>query len=930
MKTSSLLKRSLSFLLICIGIISSAFPGFAAKDTKRRLVRVGFYEMAGYENISDAGTLGGYAYDYVEAIAQYANWDVEYVTDCDWSDSLGMLERGEINLLCGVLKSEGRENLFSFSDVSCGVGYSCLAVKQERTDIAYEDFEGFNGLTVGLARNSARNDGFLQYCEEHSFSVHCVIYDTEEQLYQALQDEEIDALMTTSNMKIDGERIVAKFDLRDQYIAVNREDIDILSELNDALTSLKMELPDFESTLYEKYYGSLRGEVACFSKEELDFIAQHPTLKVCYDPAWEPIEALNSDGQAQGITIDVMQEVSEICGIEFEFVTGSNFVQSLEIFDAEEAEIFSAITYDYGWANQKHMLLSQPYLTIPFVTVYQSEVSDNRRLALPKGYYITQYMLEKEDGPDTVFFDTVQECIDAVNNGSADYTFINSYEADYYLSMPKYQTLKFRTLQSVSQSLAVGVSKDVDPLLFSIICKALRSVSSSRISAIVRKHTEHEDSDDFLDMMYTNPVQFFGIVLLCAVLIIIAFVASNSYLVKKKKNAQLEHALAAKSEFLSNMSHDMRTPMNGILGVLNLTLDEPGLSEEVRCNLCSIQDSSKYLLRLINDTLDMSKIENNKLTLNQETVDVEQLIRNVVGYVEPLAKAGGVAFNVTAVNAELEYIKTDPLRIQQIFVNIVSNAIKFTPRGGKVDMTIECLKRENGIAYDRISVKDTGIGMSKEFLPHIFEAFEQEKTVASTANNGTGLGMSIVKRLVEMIGGRIEINSEQGIGTEVIVWINFERVYPSEEELNRIHLKSDVETQALTGKRVLLAEDHPLNAKIAIKVLEKKQMIVEHVENGQLAVERFRDAPAGYYDVVLMDIRMPVMDGLEAAKAIRALPREDAKTVPILAMTANAFEEDVKKSLNAGMNAHLSKPIEPQKLYSILEGLLSRPSESKQ
>lgn len=276
---------------------------------------------------------------------------------------------------------------------------------------------------------------------------------------------------------------------------------------------------------------------------------------------------------------------------------------------------------------------------------------------------------------------------------------------------------------------------------------------------------------------------------------------NDIYETQEKAKKKLEKALAAKSEFLSNMSHDMRTPMNGILGLLHLTMDMPNIPTEVYDNLCGIQNSSKYLLNLINDTLDMSKIESNKITLQYETVNTGELVKNIITYVNPIAMENGVELILSNENAELEYIRTSPTRLQQIFVNIVTNAIKFTPRGGKVYMEIDCYKRENGISYNRISVKDTGIGMSKEILPKIFEPFEQEDNGLGGNFNGTGLGMPIVKKLVEIMGGKIEIFSEKNVGTEVVVWINFERVYPDRGEENKETV--DI-TDNLTGKRILV------------------------------------------------------------------------------------------------------------------------------
>ncbi|MEG1824776.1 MAG: ATP-binding protein [Cloacibacillus sp.] len=387
----------------------------------------------------------------------------------------------------------------------------------------------------------------------------------------------------------------------------------------------------------------------------------------------------------------------------------------------------------------------------------------------------------------------------------------------------------------------------------------------------------------------------------------------------KKALAAAEKANAAKSDFLSRMSHDIRTPMNGIIGLTNLTLDLPELTGEARANLVAMKSASGYLLSLINDTLDMNRIESSKLTLNPEDIRATQLIDEVSASIAPMMREKHIDFQIKKINTQPTVARMDKVRFQQIFINILSNAAKFTPEGGKIEWLIECLSRDEKFSRLKLTVRDSGIGISPDFLPKIFEPFEQERRDISSNYMGTGLGMSIVKNLVEKMNGRIEVTSTLGKGTDVIVYLDFERVQgvlPDEEQ--------NSSSADLSGRRILICEDHPLNMQIARRLLEKNGVLVTCATNGQEGVETFAGSQLGFFDAILMDIRMPVMDGLEAARNIRRQPRKDAAHIPIIAMTANAFDDDIKKSKEAGMDAHITKPFDPKRLCRELYSLITK------
>ncbi|MBC8530317.1 PAS domain-containing hybrid sensor histidine kinase/response regulator [Gehongia tenuis] len=395
---------------------------------------------------------------------------------------------------------------------------------------------------------------------------------------------------------------------------------------------------------------------------------------------------------------------------------------------------------------------------------------------------------------------------------------------------------------------------------------------------------------------------------------------------QERKNKELSEALAfaeranmAKSEFMSRMSHEIRTPMNAIIGMAEIAsqqLDEPEFVKEC---IEKSKYASKYLLSLINDILDMSKIESGNIVLNQEIIDFYTLVRSVDTIIRMQAEAAGVHFETAGLEKCGKHYLGDAVRLQQILINLLSNAIKFTKSGGKVTLSLECTYEAADQCVLRFIVQDTGIGISPEFIPNLFEPFSQEHTSSTSSYGGTGLGLAISKNLAVLMGGDIAVESTLGTGTTFSVEIC---LTPAEEPLIDAAKQEEIcepgSGMDFIGKRILLVEDHELNIMVATRLLESKKAMVDVAVNGKLGLEKFSSSPAGYYDAILMDIRMPVMDGLTAAAAIRQLHRKDAQCIPIIAMTANAFDEDVKKSLAAGMVAHLAKPIDPPLLYRTL------------
>ena len=388
--------------------------------------------------------------------------------------------------------------------------------------------------------------------------------------------------------------------------------------------------------------------------------------------------------------------------------------------------------------------------------------------------------------------------------------------------------------------------------------------------------------------------------------------------------AAAENANHAKTAFLSNMSHEIRTPMNAIIGLNNIALNDPTVSDRVREYLEKTGASAQHLLGIINDILDMSRIESGRMTIRKEEFSFREALEQVNTMISGQCREKGLNYDCRINGRIDDYYIGDDTKLKQVWLNILGNAVKFTPEGGSVSFVIDEGIRYGGKATLHFTISDTGIGMSPEFLPHVFETFSQENAIASGKYGSTGLGMPITKSIVELMNGNIGVESAKGSGTtfKVSVTLGESGRKSGEEQAGGSGTQDHGQEPDLNGRRVLLAEDVYVNSEIMIMVLSMRGIEAELAENGRIAVEMFEASAPGYYDAILMDMQMPEMDGLEATRTIRAMNRPDAAAIPIIALTANAFDEDVQRSMQAGLNAHLSKPVEPEDLYDTLGRLI--------
>jgi len=916
-----------ALLALLILIMFFPFSSYCEASSSRRLVRVGLPDTKASTDSDAEDETVAYYKEYLQAVAEYANWDYVYVK-ADWNDCLEMIKNGELDVLLDVSKTDEREKYFDFSPESMGTEM-CYLYGAADTKINYDDFTAFNGMTVGYEDGSSIVDALTEYGNDMGFTFKAKAYENGADVFSALADGEIDAAAMTSYYAPPTDSVIlAKCSPSPVYIVTSKSDPSLKTELNTAMTRLFSYNPGFNTDLYKKHYEDIISKTTGYTTEEMEYLATSPVVNVLYETNWAPFE-YDEKGTAKGITPDIIRAIGEDTGIQFNFVLSSSTQSVYQNMDGAKDSIM-AVSYDYTWANDHDLFVTQPYVSGYVSRVTRSAYVTPKTVAVVSDGYLEYQIATEYPELQPVKYLTFSECLDAVAKGDADCVFLNYYQANYYRSMAAYEGFSYQPVSDISQSISLGVTKESNPLLLEILSKSLRHLSNNKVQSILSENSTRVEQFSLITLTRHYPMQMAVALGACGgVLCLIIFLSVTSS-ARKRKNLALEtakreaeEANRAKSEFLSRVSHDIRTPLNGIIGMTYLA-GEQNVSPQARDYLAKIDTSSKFLLSLINDILDMSKAESNRMELKPEPYPKEEFETYVDAVIRPLIveRKQTLDFSVSLPNDLVPLM--DKLRFNQIVFNILSNAVKYTPEGGKIRFTLRGDPLPDDKIKIQIEVRDNGIGMSEDFQKIIFEPFTQVRQNDLTTNRGTGLGMSITKKLVDLMGGTISVKSALNEGSTFFV----ELTVPSSSnqqvadlrEATRAKQVNDAET--LAGKRVLLCEDQPLNQEISKAILMERSVIVEVAENGKEAVTMFENAAPGYYAAILMDIRMPVMDGYEATKAIRALNRPDAATIPIIAMTADAFAEDTKKCREAGMNAHIAKPIDPSQVYRTLAELV--------
>ncbi len=886
--------------------------------SESKIVRVGYFPSLNFQEGGADEHKRGAGYEYLQKIASLTGWSYEYVY-ASFGECLEMLENGEIDLMGEVNYTLDRSRRMRFSSYPQGSEEFWLFTNRKHEALVQGGYSALEGCRIGVNSGTYSEMLLGQWLETKRIDATIVPYADDQKLTQALSDGTVEAIVAPG-LTMDSDAIsITSIGGGDYYFVVTMKRSDLLSELNAAMAEINTSDSNYSRNLVTQYENkSIRNFL--LNRQEKKWLEVHQnTIRVGYFEDKFPFSGTR-DGELSGILKTVLDTIEQQYGITITTQPCHSTDEMRAALEKNEIDLAGPVIRDLDVLERLGAVSTDAIYELTPVVIYKGRGFDEASpvIATTNSSLYSDYIVRIFSHDFTTRkYDSFEDCLQAILDDEADATLIASARINGLKDEPRMKKLSYAEIAD-RQKLVMITMKD-DRRAATIVNKAIEQSASLLNGVVLAENSVTNDRVTLHEFIQANA----GTVMFIAVAIIGVLLLLLSRLVVGQR--KLEAALAeareanaanvAKTTFLNSMSHDIRTPMNAIIGFTNIALSMSP-EEKVRNCLEKIMKSSDYLMSLINDVLDISRIESGKIKYEPVPCDITEITDTVLAVAHGFLQGRNIEFVVTRGTPTAKYVYADELRIREVLINILSNAIKFTKDGGTIRFEVEDHPVGDGKHVQvRYRISDTGIGMSEEYQAHLYEEFSQESDGARTNYKGTGLGMAITKRYVDMMHGEIYVKSKQGVGTTFTVELplRIAETAPDTKE------KCSCTERDLQGVRVLMAEDNDLNAEIAITLLEEKGLVVTRAIDGQDVIDQFRAVPAGSFDLILMDIMMPQQNGYEATQAIRSMSdRPDGKTIPIVAMTANAFAEDIAAAHAAGMNGHLAKPIDMDEVVKVI------------
>ena len=1063
--------KKVCFLLCFFLLFTLLSTSVKAGEAKHKVVKVGWYEDS-YHITDKNGNRSGYGYEFEQAVAAYTGWDYEYVTG-DWTELVEKLQKGEIDLMSALSYTDERAKTMLFSDQPMGEEKYYLYADLANTDISVSDLSTLNGKSIAMMEQSVQTTQFCEWEKKYNVKTNHVFVDSIDQAKELIAKHKIVGVISTETpIWVEaGMSALVTTGGSDIYYGINKNRPDLKKELDSAMRAMENDKPFYSDDLYKQYIASQ--SVAVLSSEEKKWLDEHGAIRIGYlknDAGFSTVDS--KSGKLVGVINDYIDYAKNCLDqtLEFKLIGFDSLDEQIQALKDDKIDMIFHVSQNPYYAEKNDLSLSNTVLSTSLAAVTTQNAFDENAentVALVKenvkfewyiSYNYPEWNIKK--------YNTFKDAEKAVQKGDADCLIARSGQTMKYVNDKKLHSVFLTKTANTSFAVSKG-----NTVLMSILNKTLKSMQTSKLTGAVAMYEDSLKKVTLADFLKDNilVVAIVGIITFLLILsVILGLLRKAKHEAKRSQKlnekleesqedlkmalVQAESANSAKTSFLNNMSHDIRTPMNAIIGFTSLAASHIDNQQLVKDYLRKIGTSSEHLLSLINDVFDMSRIESGKVKIDEKPLHLPDLLHDIRTIIRPSISSKQLDFLIDTVDVVDEDIIADKLRLTQILLNILSNAVKYNKSGGTVSLRVRQEKKApKGCATYHFIIRDTGIGISKEFQQHIFENFSREETATVSGIQGTGLGLAITKKIVEMMGGTIGLESEEGVGSEFDVCLTFKlngerKVYEKIESLQGLRVLvadddtdtclsissmlteigmrsewtvsgreavvrtkhaidmgdefyayiidwlmpdmngietvrrirrvigdsnpiiiltaydwSDIEqeareagvtafcekplfmselrdilsmpvqakeivpkpeVQSFEGRKILLAEDNELNQEIAVEILKEAGFIVEVVGDGSVAVEKMKNSRPGQYDLILMDIQMPVMDGYEATRQIRAMESDYCKQVPIIAMTANAFEDDRALATQAGMSGYLTKPIKIDEMLRAISIML--------